>query len=193
MRKQVEKAVKSANSIIAQIKNSFTYFDAELVKLLYVSMVRPHLEYAVSVWNPYLRKDIDKLESVQRRATRLVPKLRKKSYEYRLTRLGLTSLETRRKRGYMIQYYKTINGLDKLNWTNEPRKINKNNTSHPGYSLRREGTCIYKEPIKNCKFREEFFLNRIVPVWNKLPINVKEAKSLNSFKAGLDRLNMFSV
>ena len=57
---QVEKAVKSANSIIAQIKNSFT----ELVKLLYVSMVRPHLEYAVSVWNPYIRKDIDKLESV---------------------------------------------------------------------------------------------------------------------------------
>ena len=92
----------------------------------------------------------------------------------------------------MIQYYKTINGLDKLNWTNEPRKMNKNNVSHPGYSLRREGTRIYKEPIKNCKFLEEFFLNRIVPVWNKLPI-IKEAKSLNSFKAGLDRINMFSV
>ena len=73
----------------------------------------------------------------------------------------------------MIQYYKTINRLDNLNWNNEPRKKNKNNVSHPGYSLRRECTCIYKEPIKNCKFREEFFLNRIVSVWNKLPINVK--------------------
>jgi len=40
---QVYKAIKSANSVIAQIKNSFTYFDAELVKLLYVSLVRPHL------------------------------------------------------------------------------------------------------------------------------------------------------
>ena len=49
---------------------------------------------AVSVWNPCLRKDIDKLESVQRISTRLVPKLRKKSFEYRLTRLGLTSIET---------------------------------------------------------------------------------------------------
>ena len=93
----------------------------------------------------------------------------------------------------MIQYYKMINGFDKLNWTNEPRKMNKNNVSHLGYILRREGTSIYKEPIKNCKFRKEFFLNRIVPVWNKFLINVKEAKSLNSFKAGLNRLNMFSV
>ena len=61
---QVEKEVKSSNSIIAQIKNSITYFYAELDNLLYLSMVRPHLKYAVSVWNPYLRKDIDKLESV---------------------------------------------------------------------------------------------------------------------------------
>ena len=89
---QVDKAVKSANSVIAQIKNSFTYFDAELVKLLYVSLVRPHLEYAVSVWNPYLRKDIEKLESVQHRATRLVPKLRKDPYEQRLkkTRINMS-------------------------------------------------------------------------------------------------------
>ena len=56
---QVNKAAKTANSVIAQIKNIFTYFDSSLVKLLYVSLVRPHLEYAVSVWNPYLRKDID--------------------------------------------------------------------------------------------------------------------------------------
>ena len=64
----MNKASKIANSVIAQIKNSFTYFDSSLVKLLYVSLVRPHLEYAVSVWNPYLRKDIDKIESVQHRA-----------------------------------------------------------------------------------------------------------------------------
>ena len=54
-----------------------------------------------------------------------------------------------RKRGDMIQYYKTINGLDKLNWTKEPRKMNINNVSYPGHSLRRDGTSIFKEPIKN--------------------------------------------
>ena len=44
---QVEKATKAAKAIVAQIRNSFSYFDAELVRLLYVSLVRPHLEFAV--------------------------------------------------------------------------------------------------------------------------------------------------
>ena len=80
----MNKAAKTANSVIAQIKNSFTYFDSSLVKLFYVSLVRPHLGFAVSVWNPYLRKDIDKIESIQHRATRLVQCLRRKPYELKL-------------------------------------------------------------------------------------------------------------
>ena len=96
---QVEKATKAAKAIVAQIRNSFRYFDAELVRLLYVSLVRPHLEFAVPVWNPYLKKDIEKLENIQHRATRLAPRLRKKGYEYRLENLRLTTLETREKGG----------------------------------------------------------------------------------------------
>ena len=105
---QVDKATKSAKAIIAQIKNSFSYFDAELVRLLYVSLVRPHLEFAVPVWNPYLKKDIEKLEDIQHKVTRLVPGLRKKGYNDRLEKLRLTTLETRRKRGDLIQFYKVL-------------------------------------------------------------------------------------
>ena len=76
---QTVKATNAAKAIIAQLRNSFTYFDAELVRLLYVSLIRPHLEYAVPVWNPYLRKDIEKIENVQHRATRLVPSIKKKA------------------------------------------------------------------------------------------------------------------
>ena len=68
------------------------YFDAELVGMLCVSLVRPHLEYALPVWNPSRKKDIDMLESVQHRATRLVPGLKKESYEVRL-KLHLKSSE----------------------------------------------------------------------------------------------------
>ena len=88
------------------------YFDAELVRLLYVSLIRPHLEYAVPVWNPYLRGDIENLENVQHRATRLVPGIKRKGYEYRIKTLRLTTLETRRKRGDLIQFYKVINKID---------------------------------------------------------------------------------
>ena len=86
---QIEKAVQAAMAIIAQIRNSFTYFDAELVRLLYVSLIRPHIEYAVLVWNPYLKGGIENIDNVQHRATWLVPSIKKRSYEYRTKTLRL--------------------------------------------------------------------------------------------------------
>lgn len=76
----IDKDSKATKAIIAQIKNSFTYFDAELVGLLSVSLVRPNLEFEAPVWNPYFKKYIEKLEDIQQKFTRLVPKLKKKEY-----------------------------------------------------------------------------------------------------------------
>ena len=69
--------------------------DEEDFRLLFNGFVHPHVEYCVSVWSPYLKKDIEYLEKVQRRATKLVKGLRSKSYEDRLCLLGITSLEKR--------------------------------------------------------------------------------------------------
>jgi len=189
---QVEKATKAAKAIIAQIKNSFTYFDAELVRLLYVSLVRPHLEFAVPVWNPYFKKDIEKLEEVQHKATRLVPELRKKRYEDRLKKLRLTSLETRRKRGDLIEFYKVLNGSDQVIWQKSPEKIIQGDRDGPAArNLRRGGICFRREPANICTSRNEFFLNRVIPLWNELPKTIREAATLNSFKAGLDKMKLF--
>ena len=62
---QIDKATIAAKAILAQLRNSFTYFDAELVRLLYVSLIMPHLEYAILVWIPYMKKGIDKIENIQ--------------------------------------------------------------------------------------------------------------------------------
>ena len=63
------------------------------------AIVRLHLEYGMQPWTHYLRKDIDMLEKIQRRATNLIPGLRDITYDERLKECGLKTLETRRLRG----------------------------------------------------------------------------------------------
>jgi hypothetical protein len=189
---QINKSVSTATFVMRQIKNSFKNLDVNIVRLLYTSLIRPHLEFSVSVWNPYLKKDTDKLEKIQRRATKLVPNLHKKSYEYRLKVFNLTNLSIRRQRGDLIQYFKTINKLDNINWIKEPRQIIKNAEKGPSFNLRRDEFQLYKDTkLSNC--RDKFFLNRVIPLWNDLPLHVKEIKTLNGFKAGIDKLEKFST
>ena len=188
---QVEKATKAAKAVIAQIRNSFSYFYSELVRLLYVSLVRPHLEFAVPVWNPYLKKDTEKLENVQHRATKLVAKLRNEEYDDGFKILRLTTLETRKRRD-LIQFYKVLNGLDHINWKNNPEKVVQGDKNDPAaLNLRRGGICFRREPGNICTSRNEFFLNRVIPVWNESPKTVREVGTLNGFKAGLDRVDLF--
>ena len=81
---------------------------------LYKAIVIPHLEYCIHAWSPYLRKDIDMLEKIQRRATKLIPGLRDLRYEERLKECGLTTLETRRLRGDQIEVFKILNGYENI-------------------------------------------------------------------------------
>ena len=84
------------------IRRNITYKEKSLIVPLYKAIVRPHLEYCIHAWNPHLRKGIDMLEKIQRRATKLIPGLRDLRYEERLKECGLTTLETQRLRGDQI-------------------------------------------------------------------------------------------
>ena len=82
---------------------TIAYKEKQLSVPLYKAIVRPHLDYCIQAWRPYRKKDIDKLERIQRRATKIIPELRDLSYESRLLNCGLTPLETRRLRGIQIE------------------------------------------------------------------------------------------
>ena len=112
--RQCAEASKKANSTLGRIRRTIVSRDKDTILRLYKSLVRPQLEYCIQVWNPYLKQDIEKLEKVQRRATKMIWGYKDLSYEERLKRCGLTTLEKRRNRGDLIEAYKIITGKEAL-------------------------------------------------------------------------------
>jgi len=126
-----------------------------------MTYIRPHLEFAISAWNPYLKKDINILERVQRRVTKIVSDIRHLNYAERCKAFGLTTLVCRLQRGNLIQMYKVVNNIDRINWHNKPI-LRPRAVRHRGHFV--------GEIIKNCEIRNQFFTNRIINHWNKLGI-----------------------
>ena len=94
-------AASKGNKILGLIRRTIIYKEKQLIVPLYKAIVRPHLEYCIQAWRSYRKKDIEKLERIQRRATKMIPELRDFSYERSkvsqfLLQCGLTTLETRK-------------------------------------------------------------------------------------------------
>ena len=99
------------------IKRTITNKRKDIIVKLYKGLVRPKLEYCIQAWRPYLKKDIDKLERVQGRATRLISECRNNNNEDRLKITGLMTLEERRNRGDLIETFKIIKGFSKVDYS----------------------------------------------------------------------------
>ena len=130
-------------------------------------------------WSPNLEKDKMLLEKVQRRATKMIEGFGKLSYEDRLRRTGLTTLEERRIRGDLIETFKMIKGISKVDYTKFFSISENNRTRGNSYKLEKK-QC-------NINIRSSFFSQRVVNHWNELPEEVVSAESVNTFKNRLDK------
>ena len=177
--RHVALATKRANGVLSQIRRTIKYKEKEIIIPLYMALVRPLLEYGNVIWNPRYKEDQKDVEKVQRRATKIVRSISHLEYGDRLRQLNLPSLQHRRRRGDMIQVYKIISGIDRV----DPDRIfefRKNSTTR-GHEKK-----LFKH-MSRLNVRKEAFSQRTVNDWNSLPQTVIEAETLDQFKSRLDR------
>jgi len=86
--KQCQKAYYKASKVLGMITRTFSYKGRDIMVRLCKSLVRPHLEFCISAWSPYYKKDKELLERVQHRFTRMFPGLRTLPHAHRLQLLG---------------------------------------------------------------------------------------------------------
>ncbi len=177
--------VNKAYGMLGVIKRNFGCMSRNCLIMLYKAMVRAHLEYANNVWNPLKKGDVENLEKVQKRFTKMIKDVAELKYPERLKRLKLPTLVYRRTRGDMIEMFKLITGKY-------------DSCCMPGLRLYFADTALegretrghrYKLRQRHCTYnlRQHYFINRSVPIWNGLPDSVVSAGNINVFKSRLDK------
>ena len=172
-------AASKGNQILGLIRRNITYKGKKLIIPFYKAVVRPHLEYCIQAWRPYRKKDIDTLERIQRRATKMIPELRDLSYEECLKECGLTTLETRRLRGDQIEVFKILKGYENID-RNMFFSLKKDSRTR-GHEVK-----LVKDQCR-LDIRKDSFSQRTINEWNKFfSTDCVTASSVNMFKNKVD-------
>ena len=185
---QINASISKANQLICWITRSLISRDKSVLLPVYKTLIRPHLEYCVQLWNPAPEHGnwslILRIEGVQRRFTRMIDGVGQLPYSERLEILKLTTLIERRSRGDLIEVFKAKNGLTNINGVFK--------FGRSGLNLISSLNC-YSGSAKIRKLKHNFVNERVLSYWNKLPIYVKNASSLDNFKAELEKFKVSSI
>jgi ribonucleases P/MRP protein subunit RPP40 len=177
--KQCIEAATKANKILGFIRRTVISRDKNIILNLYKTLVRPHLEYCAQAWSPYLQKDKEVLEKVQRRATKMIKGMGTLQYDERLEKCGLTTLDKRRCRGDLIETYKLMTNKEEIPFSRFFQLANRT-------GLRGHRYKILKKSEGNIK--QKFFSSRVVNAWNELSVDTVSVNSVNNFKRKLGHL-----
>ena len=165
-------------STLGLISRNFNGLNKDSFLLLYKSLVRSKLEYAVNVWSPWRLKEIEAIERVQKRATKMVKECENLKYIDRLKLLNLPCLRYRRSRGDLIMVYNMLKSDD-------------GNECYPRLTLHDDRRTRGHEYKLNAQrfhgnLKKFSFPNRVVALWNALKEDIVQAKDVNNFKNKLD-------
>ncbi len=171
----IRKCVGKAMNMVGWVTRNLIRKDIKTMMIVYKSLVRPHLEYCVQLWNPECKHGnwglILDIEKVQREFTKRIDGIGLMTYRERLELCGITTLIERRARGDLIECFKIWRGI--VNYGKDMI-----NVSRSGYNL----------TLRTMKGQSlhSAFPNRITNYWNKIPIHIKDAESTQCFKMQLE-------
>ena len=170
----IKAAISKAKSSLAWLLRNTLSRNAYVMKTAYKALVRHNVEYCCQVWAPNTRHGnwalILEIESVQRTFTRIIEGMTDLTYKQRLEKLNMTTLLERRMRGDLIETFKILNGFN-------------NYGQNLFHRSSRTGNLTYRSDNTNI----DFFSNRVIKYWNKLPEFVKNVNTVNGFKNALDK------
>ena len=181
-RKHIDQICSKANRTLGFLRRNLSVNSQHLKTQAYTSLVRPLVEYASPVWDPYTKETIDQVEKVQRRASRYVTN----RHDWRTSTSELTeslrwqSLVQRRQDARLTLIYKIANGLvhmEKDSRLIPPRRMSRHTHEHS-----------FQIPPTGQDYRKYSFFPRTIVDWNCLPCDITAAPSLEAFKASLSAL-----
>ena len=171
----IKEAMIKANRMTAWITRNLISRSREVMLMVYKALVRPHIEYCVHIWSPVPGYGnwsiILELEKIQRRFTRLIDNIGPLPYSQRLNQLNLTTLAERRIRADLIETYKIVSGS-----VDYGKAL---------FNMSRSGHNLVSRARVGDKLRREYFSERVIQYWNKLPASVQLSTSVDSFKIKL--------
>ncbi|GAB0178423.1 hypothetical protein GRJ2_000307600 [Grus japonensis] len=171
MSRQCALAAKAANDTLGCIRQSNASRSREVILPLYSALVRPRLQLCVQLWAPQYKRDVDRLETVEQRATKMIKGLQQLTYEERLRELGLFILEKRGLRADLINVYKYLKGGCKGDGARLFLLVPSDRTRGNRHKLKHRRCCLKI---------------RVTKRWHRLLRKVVESPSLEVFKSHLD-------
>jgi len=178
MSRQCVLAAQKANCILDCIKRSVANRSRETILPLYSILMRPHLEFCIQLWSPQHKEDMYVLEQVRRRAMKMIRGLEYLSYDHRLRKLVLFSLEKRRLRADLLAAFQYLKGAYRKDGEGLFTRVCSDSTRGNG--------CKLKEGRFRLDIRKKFFTIRMVKHQNRLSKEAVDVPSLTVFKARLD-------
>ena len=181
--KHIQTIASKARRLVGLLYRQFYHCaDTCTLRKLYISLVRPHMEYGSLVWDPFSAKDCDILEGVQRFASRVCLKTWQCEYPDMLEALELPTLKTRRKVQKLTMMYKFVNNLAVF-----PVSSSLFQPVHNPYSTRYTHNMSYHNiHARTSRFLYSYFPSAL-SLWNSLPYHIVSSTSVTSFKHSLDR------